>query len=416
MANFKRSCHKTFDPLESEIDFNSFTKVALLFLRLVLLDLQPLSESASFKRKAYHFAKRLHLMFCMLCVAAVIAQSFIYGVVNSESLATVVRAISDGSTGLLIFSKALTTSLHRADIQNLLEVMRSILELRKNENGSLKIKKYLDGYNRLVKVCIGIFIFVNLLVAVPLITCLISGKTIFLVNFWFPFDEYHLTTFPFAALWEMWNGFLLLCFSLGSDLLLCAIITVISLEFDILSYDFRNSKLASDPDRRKTFASLIERHNKLLELSDRLQKIYRFCFLHSFVISALLMCLLAFRLSTGEKDIFVSMFDAAVLEIIVCQIWLLCYYGQKLMDSSAGVAFGVYDSEWTDLEIELRKQLTLIILRAQKPQRLSAMNFAAISLETFAAVSGIDILLPDITTSIYFIDRFYLQHIRIFLS
>lgn len=80
-------------------------------------------------------------------------------------------------------------------------------------------------------------------------------------------------------------------------------------------------------------------------------------------------------------------FYASYLGTIVGQIWLLCYYGQKLIDSSADLAEGIYESDWMDLDNNLlRKQIILIMLRVQRLQRLTAKNFAVISFETFATV------------------------------
>ena len=73
----------------------------------------------------------------------------------------------------------------------------------------------------------------------------------------------------------------------------------------------------------------------------------------------------------------------------MCQTCVLCYYsyGQKLMDSSVGVADEIYGCDWTDLDDnEFKKQMITVIIRAQKPMRLTAMGFADISLETFTTV------------------------------
>lgn len=68
-------------------------------------------------------------------------------------------------------------------------------------------------------------------------------------------------------------------------------------------------------------------------------------------------------------------------------ILLLCSFGQKLTNSSESVANGVYDCGWEDIKDEaFKKQLQLIIIRARRAKKLTAMGFADISLETFTRV------------------------------
>ena len=45
------------------------------------------------------------------------------------------------------------------------------------------------------------------------------------------------------------------------------------------------------------------------------------------------------------------------------QIWLLCSYGQKLIDSSSAVADEIYGCDWTDLDNnELKKQMIIVMI------------------------------------------------------
>lgn len=134
---------------------------------------------------------------------------------------------------------------------------------------------------------------------------------------------------------------------------------------------------------------LVDRHNKLLDLGDKLQEIYQLTFLFSFVISSLIFCFILFKLSTTSPGDRVEAYSFFVpyLCMMVGQVFLICFYGQRLIDASLAVADGVYNCGWEEIfDVKFRKQLLLIIIRSQRPKTLTAMGFAEISLPSFTSV------------------------------
>lgn len=249
------------------------------------------------------------------------------------------------------------------------------------------------------------------IIFVPLIIFWMSGKAFFVSSFWFPFDKYDERNYAFAILWMNWQGYSLITYLLISDIFLYACVTIISMEFNILKHEVKNFKLQSPEGRKVNVVSFIERHVKLRDLSDQLQGIFGPIFLYTFITGSILMCLILFHFLTTKVTVFTALIDIIYLETIVTQTWLLCFYGQKLIDSSSGVADAIYDSDWTEVDdCYFKKQIVLILIRSQRPKRLSAMGFADISLETFAAVSNLVLrrfiyqltfLLPQILSSTY---------------
>ena len=386
--NIKSFYQKTFNPPEDEINFDSFFKLPLLSFRLIQFDVQGLSENANSRKKIKYFARKCFNWLCLVFCFFLILQFIVFIVVNSDISEVVVRTISDTSTALLITLKGMTIILRKDDIRKILEEFKTLDENRKSGIESFKKRKYLDEYHRVVKFCFGNFIFTNLIYVVLWFPYLFAGKIFHVVKLWFPFDEYRLDLFPFAQIWMQWNVYIVVSFFLTSDLLLYSLITVISMEFDFLKNNM-NLFLKSDckDERSVKIKSFIESHNKLFELSEKLQKIFEPIFLFNFVISSVIMCIVSFHLLFGSTDPANYIFEIIYFITIGGQIWLLCYFGQKLIDSSTAIADGIYDQDWMDLDDnEFKKNVVLIILRAQRPIRLTAMGFADISLETFAAV------------------------------
>ncbi|KAJ8981818.1 hypothetical protein NQ317_007404 [Molorchus minor] len=67
-------------------------------------------------------------------------------------------------------------------------------------------------------------------------------------------------------------------------------------------------------------------------------------------------------------------------------LFLTCYYGQLILNESTSVASAAYQSKWYNGPTKLRKNICLIIMRAQKPLKLRAASIGVISLETFVSV------------------------------
>ena len=286
--------------------------------------------------------------------------------------------------------------------------LRALFSRTGQENVKHKVKGYLDVYHRIIKVYAVIFIVLFIPVATPAIPYLINGTMQLTVNYWFPFDAYKYATFPIALFWADLVGGSALILLMGADSLLFAMITVIAMEFDFLKDDMEDLKCVQKEERKTKLVDLVQRHSKLLELSSKLEDIYGLTFLVSFVISSLIMCFVAFQLSIAETNIGAYMFYIPYLGMIGGQILLLCWFGQKLINSSVAIADGVYDSEWTDIDDnDYKMQLLMIILRSQRTQKLTAMKFADVSLASFTTVKNFFKILIQNITKISFSDFDY---------
>ena len=388
LKKIKHVYRETFNPPEDEINFECFLKFPLLLLRLIQFDFQLLNESATLKMRIKYYARKCFNLFCLLSYISFLLQFTAYGITHSDNFDVIVRAISDASTAILVALKGLIIFLRKTDIQMIFEELKLLDKTRNIEGEEYKKRKYLDEYHRVVKFCVGNFISTILIIASLWFPYLLTGRIIYVTNLWFPFDEYRLEMFPFAQIWIDWLAYLSITLFLTSDLLLYSLITVISMEFDFLKHNMNFFLKSDSKDERMTkITSFIERHNKLLELCDKLQQIFEPIFLFNFVISSVIMCIVLYHFLFCATSLVLYTFDFFYLISIAVQIWLFCYFGQKLINSSTAIANGIYDQDWMDLDDnEFKKYVVLIILRAQRPMRLTAMGFADISLETFATV------------------------------
>lgn len=378
---FRKSLNK------NEINFDSFIKFPLLFFRLLFFDFEQLQKNPTLRVRIGFYARMFLHRFSLLCCFVGTIQFGANAIDHSKNFDFVLRSFCNASSGVLMALKGLTIFLRKDDIQKIFVELKLLMESRNSESAKLKMKDYLDGYHQVMKVYAGIFLSVNLLIAALWLPYFINGSVNHAGVFWFPFDAFRPETFIFVQLWEEWLAYLFLSFLLAADSLLYALVTVISMEFDFLKTVLMNMKLESKNERRLRLAGMIPRHSKLLELSTKLQDIFKIIFLYSFVMSSFVICIVSFQLLISVTDSLTYMIDIVTFAVALCQHWLLCYFGQKLMDSSVEVANGIYESDWTDFEdTEFRKHLILIILQGQKANKLTAMGFVDISLKTFTSV------------------------------
>lgn len=280
----------------------------------------------------------------------------------------------------------LVTVFNKENILELFTELRLLFNQRKADNKAFKVKRYYDSFHQMVKIYAGALVFGLISTMFPLIPFVLDGSMELKVAYFYPFDPYQKENYLIALFWVNWTTLNAFPFLLGSDIMLNALITVISMEFDALRFDFVD--LSATLEHEKKLEILVKRHTKLLDLCEKLQKIYGMTFLYSFVISSLMMSSLVFLFLTSSSFDFVTIQFYVSYFIIICgRIFLLLLYGQKLIDSSCAVSDGVYDCGWQDITDEsLKKRLVTIILRGQRPIALSAMGFADASLQTFMQV------------------------------
>ena len=377
---------KILNPVEEEINFDSFMKFPLLLLRIPVVAFTPLPERATLKEKINYYSRRTYNIFLIINFYWALASKIIL-TLNSKNMTDASPLILDVVTYILNCFKALILIMYQDEIKNLFEEIKSIFDRRVNQTRKYGVRKYLDSYHRLAVMYSAPVMMLILFVALPIVPFLLFGTMQLPLDYWYPFDTVQVKNYLFAYFWSYWVMISILVALLGNDIMLYAMITVIEIEFDVLKKDLTH--IGDSPKNKEFIQTLVDHHINLLNLCDRLQNIYSKMFLFSFVISSLVMCFLSYQLSTNFDNLSLFAFYFFYLWMMGAQILLLCVFGQKLINSSESISEGVYNSGWEGISDDeaYKKQLVMIISRAQRPKRLTAMGFADISIETFTTVS-----------------------------
>ena len=377
-----------FNQPEEEINVYSFISFPLFCFRLVFFDFEYLQNTESLKRKCVHFARKSGAVIFILLLVLAALSYFGYAIVNSADLVATSSSLLDVFTTVVIITKGSINFGRRDDIVKLFDEFKEIFERRGKRNREFGVKKYLDNYQFYMKIYAFSSVMIFLPVFLLFVPFVLRGEMGMVVNYWFPFDAFTYKIYPIFLVFSDLAGWSIVVYALATDSMLYSFLTIVGMEFDILSEDLMKFSHAPKHVRMKLMKDLTDRHNQLLNIGDKLQDIYSITIFLSFCVSSLNLCFIAFRLVIVEATLSVYAFYIPYMGITCGQIFYLCIFGQKLIDASESVANGMYFSEWETFEDNnLKKQFIIVMARAQRPKLLTALGFAEISLTTFTTVS-----------------------------
>lgn len=213
-------------------------------------------------------------------------------------------------------------------------------------------------------------------------------------NIYLPFKLDSWVLYIISFFWLEFVAFFADGYMVANELLFNTLLVMISMEFDNLAdefedFDFEHSDL-------EKFNKLKDRHSNLLDISDVMNSIYNFPIMVSFFGSTALICFSLLQ-AFSDDDILMSITSANIFHLIkfeaylngaFLQIFLLSFFCQKLRSSSENIARKIVNSNWYMCKnIGMKKNYQMVLLKAQQPVELTALNFFGINMEIFTHVS-----------------------------
>ncbi|XP_050341819.1 odorant receptor 85c-like [Bactrocera neohumeralis] len=188
---------------------------------------------------------------------------------------------------------------------------------------------------------------------------------------------------------------------IASDLVLCAMATQIIMHYEYVAQRIaeyqpqalrapRLDGMESETYRKdmKFLCDIIGYHANVLSLSDIMNEVLGVPLLVNFMTSSFVICFVGFQMTMGaEPDYMVKLFLFLFSSLI--QIYLICHYGQQLIDASNNVSRAVYNHGWVHSHVHYQRMLVLVTARAQKPAMLKATSFVRISRGTLTDIMQI---------------------------
>lgn len=364
--------------LEDFLEFSEF------FFKVVCLKVTRCSTSKCFKEKVKILLCDAYFWFSALNSYLFIALGAVTTLQKSSKLSALTASLPLLTSLSMIIVKCLTIYGNKSRICDICDILRRGFPYEKNNTESYLRRSSLFGRIYAVSIILPSFV----LTVIPVFELLTNGAWKFPLNISFPFDTQRVDVYLLSYLWTVYGCFNGATLFIATDTFTFSLITLISMEFDTLNDDFeRIPKFIEATQLDDELKKLIHRHEELLACTRRLASIFSPSFLCNIVQSSFVLCLTAFQYMTSTEAtqfLFYALYCAAMLN----QIWLSCYFGQKVINSSERVAHGAYASGWEIMKsLSAKRAIMRVIQRAaQRPARLTAMNFTDISLTSFMTV------------------------------
>lgn len=131
----------------------------------------------------------------------------------------------------------------------------------------------------------------------------------------------------------------------------------------------------------------IEHHLRILNLYNRIIACVLIPLTVQMASSAIVILCALYQLagiSDGAWSVFLVSFS--YLFAMVCQLYLPCYYGNRITARSEDLAVALYDSNWYEWKLQDQKAMIVMLARFQRPIIVKAFGIMNFNLEVFSNV------------------------------
>lgn len=198
--------------------------------------------------------------------------------------------------------------------------------------------------------------------------------------------------------------------AVGIDTLFYACVCNIVGHLQILQHRFSSVQLHDKTNRSlrptlsREFRKMIVYHNKIISLADSLSDVYQPIMLMQFLITSLLLCVIAYQLtlvSIAYENRIVNIICHLIFQsnqgpvsfviyvtflLAICfQCFVYCHGGSTLEMESESLATIIYTCHWQESHCSVQRCMLLCLMRAQKPMQIRATFFSA-NLPLFSSV------------------------------
>nr|UEN71222.1 olfactory receptor 39 [Gregopimpla kuwanae] len=133
----------------------------------------------------------------------------------------------------------------------------------------------------------------------------------------------------------------------------------------------------------KLFSDCIKHHHRIIEFSTSLNATFSHVIFVQFAISIIVVCTSLFKLS--KMKIMSGEFLSMILYLlaILVQIFIYCWYGNEVMIKSIEVGNAAYAMDWTLLNVNIRKNILILMIRALRPIKFTSGYIMVLSIDSY---------------------------------
>ncbi|RZC39102.1 7tm 6 domain containing protein, partial [Asbolus verrucosus] len=210
------------------------------------------------------------------------------------------------------------------------------------------------------------------------------------LSFWYPYDTKNSPLFEITCLHQIMSFFFSVIAIFNIDMLVAALMVFIGTQCDILCDDLRNLHDNITASFSENLIKSIKHHQEILIFAERCNEYISFILLGQFLASSVILSFILYGLAlVNVKVLFddsldVRFFAHVVLVVFyMIQIFTYCWFGNEVEVKSNKIPYSIFESDWTRHSLTNKQNMMMLIVKSQKPIRLSAYNLFYLSLEIY---------------------------------
>ncbi|XP_058802751.1 odorant receptor Or2-like [Phymastichus coffea] len=200
---------------------------------------------------------------------------------------------------------------------------------------------------------------------------------------------YRIDNFPnyFAAyVQEILGGVPMICLHIGIDSLFVTLVLQLCTKLAVLKYrmktTFNSHELEFDiPIKKhhnadKILAKFADKHERILQFANQINSAFQGILTGQVMVTIPNICINVYLLSQHKGGISLNIIDSFMcFGTCLIQIFLFCWYGNKITLHSTDVEDAVYEMNWPTLTVPMQKKLLTIMIRTTRKIKFAAGTF-----------------------------------------
>ncbi|KAK9753972.1 7tm Odorant receptor [Popillia japonica] len=197
-----------------------------------------------------------------------------------------------------------------------------------------------------------------------------------------PLDADNTLVITFWVIDEVINGVVIVLVIVNITMMVCGLLEHAINQLKQVRSCVLLISQAGDEEIEAATRFAVRYHTKVIEFMEKLEKLNRYfgsqLVLH-FTLTSIVISLLGFEILMVSDNKESVMYALHLIGWLI-MLYTICFYGQLLIGigDSIGIAEDAYCTPWYNSPVNIQKDIKLIMLRAQKPLTLKALNLGMV--------------------------------------
>ncbi|XP_052847115.1 odorant receptor 85c-like [Drosophila gunungcola] len=165
---------------------------------------------------------------------------------------------------------------------------------------------------------------------------------------------------------------------------ICLHLKILNLAFEALELG-PEKRVEVDPHH--WMESIVKYHCSLIELRQRMERVYMLPVMFQFASSLLVVAMTVFQMLLGDGSNS-SVLMYFLLVGLLCQIFLYCWFGNEVFEQSKTLSISGFGCNWLQFDVRFRRCLLIFMVNASRPFLFTAGGFMGLTLTSFANILG----------------------------